>query len=183
MKILRSLSYRTLLVTVLCSTVPPCDGQTGAVGGDGADRPRGRVVLAVQIVGADVAAMEATDVAAPELPPRVMDRLRQILRYRSYRLLARADFAVREGVDASYDVGEGFEIAFEPQDTEHPGRIRARAFRLARWTANGEPQTLVDTDLVLEVGRPLILGLSKSETSHQALMVVLEVSDPDGSRS
>ena len=42
--------------------------------------------------------------------------MRQILRYRSYRLLARADFAVRQGVDASYDVGADFQIAFELED-------------------------------------------------------------------
>jgi hypothetical protein len=147
------------------------------------DRTARALAVVVQIVRADVAAVPPVSGEAPELPQRVFDRLRDLLRYRSYRLLARAELEAYAEIETTRNVGRDYQVAFELEDAVRSGQLRVRGFRLLRRTGGGAFEPMIHTHLSLEIGKPLILGLSGSEASREALMVVLEASERTGSRS
>ena len=138
------------------------------------DRPGRSVRVAVQIVSAEAGGRPALAETPVELPVEVVERLADLLRYRGYALLARAELEAREEATATYEVGSDYQVRFRLHREGEARRVSMREFRVLRKTAEGELKPLVQTDLHLEVGRPMILGLTQTESSERALMLVLE---------
>jgi len=136
------------------------------------DQPARWLLLRVQIVAA-----EAEDAAAGEggsgLPEELVQRLRELLRYRSYRRVAGASLEVAEGNEVSRQLDGEYRVDFRMGRLEADRRIRLLGFRVFR-RRGAEPAQLVHTNINLRLGKPMVLGLARTEASDRALMVVLD---------
>ncbi len=137
------------------------------------DHPASPVELEIRIVKAGV---EAAPGDASELPPALVARLRELLRYESYRLLARARLEVREGEEVTHQLGEEYRVGFRMGTLREDRRLKLHGFRVARDRGNPEPEQLIHTNLNLWLDKPMILGLARAESSREALMLVLTCS-------
>ena len=106
------------------------------------------------------------------LERELADRLGELLRYDSYRVVAAAELEAREGELASYELGDEYRIGFQ-LGTLMPGeRLKLHDFEVSRGGAE-ESRRLLRTQVNLRLGRPMILGLAKDESSRRALLLVL----------
>ena len=131
--------------------------------------------------------------ASGRLPADLLERLRQYLSYEVYWLEATSDFEVSAGERVRYSLGGRYSLAFRMGEPGRDGRVRLQDFRLSR--GEGEDEPLIHAHVNLWIGKPMILGLARSEASKTALMVVLsceewsaeleagEVSEPANGRS
>ena len=134
------------------------------------DQPPRRVRLEVQIVRAGGTAESGAP--GPELPPDLVRRLRELLRFESFALMAQAGLEMMEGERVAYQFGGEYRIEFELGVLSASRQLRLQDFIVGRGTAD-EPRPLIHTNLNLTVGRPMVLGLAQTEASERALMVVL----------
>lgn len=109
---------------------------------------------------------------SPPLDPLLERRLTQILRYQSLRLLARARLDSREGERVDYEVAGSYRVSFELGTLIDDRRIKLHRFRVTRDDAGAESD-LIQTAVNVWRGQPLILGLTRDETSPSALIVVV----------
>lgn len=115
---------------------------------------------------------ERTVVSPPErttIPEGLAAELRQVLPYDVYVLVAQAELGTYEGEEITYEVGAGYALRFRLGRYERGG-IKLHDFRVYR---AGREEPMVHANLLLTINETYSLGLSKSETSPTALMVVL----------
>ena len=103
------------------------------------------------------------------IPEALATELRSILKYDTYLQVARAELESREGEEVTYEVGAGYALRFRLGRYE-AGSVKLHDFRVYR---EGREQPIVHANLLLTLGETYSLGLSKSESSPTALMVVL----------
>ncbi len=131
------------------------------------DHPPHELALRIQVVRAgDGGEGEALD-------RELAARLRELLRYDSYRVLASADLAAREGDETTYELGEEYRIAFQIGTLMAGERLKLHDFEVTRRTGAEQGRRLLRTQVNLLLGRPMILGLAKDESSRRALLLVL----------
>lgn len=104
-------------------------------------------------------------------PPDLVRRLRKLLSYDAYELVAETELATREGDEVTYEVGAGYSVRFRVGDVLARGQVKLHDFRLFR---SGSDEPMIRTNLVLLLDKTYTLGFSKSEGSPTALMVVIE---------
>lgn len=143
------------------------------------DSPLDPLRVRVQIVRAEPAAGTATEGASPDLPTGVLNRLRELLKYQSYSLLAGSEFEISEGTRAIHDVGDQYRVDFRLKQLLINERATLQGFELSRPGADGEFASLIQTDLVVELDQPMVLGLAPSEDSDTALMLVIDIGGPE----
>ncbi len=131
------------------------------------DHPTQRLAIRIQVVRAGGGG------EGEALAPELAKRLRELLRYDSYRVMAAADLEAREGELASYELGEEYRIAFQLGTLMSEGRLKLHDFEVTRSSGNEERRRLLHTQVNLRLGRPMILGLAKDESSRRALLLVL----------
>ena len=107
------------------------------------------------------------------LERELAERLRELLRYDSYRVMAAADLEAREGEEVSYELGEEYRITFQLGTLMSEARLKLHEFEVSRGAGSEERQRLLRTQVNLRLGRPMILGLAKNESSRRALLLVL----------
>jgi hypothetical protein len=120
-----------------------------------------------------------------ELSGEIVDRLRQLLRYEDYQVLAEAAVTSTEGQRVTYSLGQSYSVSFRlgsilkgaKADSE---RLRLEDFRILKHVRNPsnkgrqlEPQELFRATLNLWVDRPFNLVLTQDETRQEALMVAI----------
>ncbi|MEM7049411.1 MAG: hypothetical protein AAF604_07115 [Acidobacteriota bacterium] len=105
-----------------------------------------------------------------EVPAALEGRLRQLLRYETFQLVARSRLQTFEGEEVTYDLGRGFSVVFHLGTVLGNQRLKLRDFKVEK-TADGKP--LIHTNLNLFLGKTTILGLAATETSESALMVAV----------
>ena len=143
---------------------------------DDFDHPALGVDLEVRIVGAGP---DGESGAAPSgLPPELVARLKELLRFSSYRLMAAARLAVAEGSEVSRRLGDEYRVDFRMGRLEADRRIKLHGFRIFRGAEREEPKPLIHTNINLRLDQPMVLGLARTEASERALMVVLNCSRP-----
>lgn len=136
-----------------------------------------------------------------ELSGEIVDRLRQLLRYEDYQVLAETAVTSAEGQRVTYSLGQSYSVSFRLgsilKGAKAGGeRLRLEDFRILKHVRNPsnkgrqlEPQELFRATLNLWVDRPFNLVLTQDATRQEALMVAischregtggrLEVSDP-----
>jgi hypothetical protein len=117
-----------------------------------------------------------------EISPALVQRLRGLLRYDAYRLHASARLDVREGEVVLYELGGAYTVGFKLGTLMSEKRVKLHDFRVARRATTGpfaQPERqLLGTNLNLWLDQTLILGLSRDESSGDALMVVVSCSRP-----
>jgi|CXWL01.1.fsa_nt_gi hypothetical protein len=141
------------------------------------DHPARPLTLEVHLVEAGAAGESNVSPAlgptgGRPLPKDLLGRLRKLLPYASYQLVAGAEFGTSEGQAVTYDLGQRYRIAFELGTLLDGRRLRVANFRIERLPEQGEP-ALVHTNLNVTLGQTTVLGLSRGEASPRALMVVL----------
>ncbi len=132
------------------------------------DHPAQRLAIQIQVVRA------GDGEGGDELPAELGRRLRELLRYDSYQLVATAGLEAREGQRVSYELGEEYRIAFQLGTLIASERIKLHGFEVTRrQPPAAEPRRLLRTQVNLRLDRPMILGLTKDESSSRALLLVL----------
>lgn len=112
----------------------------------------------------------------PRLPESLLRRLRELLPYQRYEVLAQTDLAPREGERVSYRLGDSFQVDFRVGtlvEAEGGARLKLHGFRVTEGKATAAARQLLHTNLNLRLGQTLALGLAASEASEHAMMVVL----------
>lgn len=119
-----------------------------------------------------------------EIPGEVIERLRELLRYEDYRLLAQAGMTSSEGEEVTYSLGQSYSVSFRLGAVTAAGeggeRLRLEDFRIIEkptGTPNKgrqlEPRELFRATLNLWVDRPFNLVLPQSSSENEALMVAI----------
>lgn len=109
----------------------------------------------------------------PEPPADLVRRLKAILPYDYFTLVAQAQVNGLEGQPVTYEIGGGFEVSFRPGTVLPNRRVRLNDFRVLRRRRQNEMQPLLHTHLNLTLDQTVALALAKNEASPDALMVVL----------
>lgn len=138
------------------------------------DRQPQPMRLELLIVRASRAAV-SPPVRRSDLPEELTRRLRAILPYDIYELEAQAQLSSLEGEEVMYEIGESFRVGYRLGTALANGRVKLSDFQLLHSgrAAKGGRQKLVHTNLNLWLDKPLSLGLAGSESSPEALMLVL----------
>lgn len=138
----------------------------------GFDHPAALVRLSVRLVWAGPQPVGLGAAAAP-LDGELALRLRRLLRYESFTVLAETRLEANEGDEVSYEFRSGYRVRFR-LGTLLPGqRLRLHGFRVTRTTPDRPAADLIHTTVNLPLAQPMILGLTRDEGSASALLVVL----------
>jgi hypothetical protein len=127
------------------------------------------------VVRASRRSVSGQPTSSSQLPAELEKRLRDLLPYEVYELEAQARMTTLEGQNVTYEMGSGFRASFRLGTVMADRRIRLSDFRMVRKTAEKPEQPLVHTNLNLWLEQWMSLGLAKSESSPEALMVVLRL--------
>lgn len=137
------------------------------------DRPPQPLRMEVMVVRADN--HPAPRERGRSLPRWLEERLRGLLRWDFYRVLASSGVDTLEGQALTHEVGERYGVSFRMGSVEPGDRVRLHDFKV--WHADGgdgdRGEPLVEATLNLWLDKPKVLGLANSESSDHALMVVL----------
>jgi hypothetical protein len=135
------------------------------------DQPLRRVRLEIQIVRAGGPPTPGM-LGGPRLPAELARRLRELLRFETFILLARTGLEMIEGEQVAYEFDGDYRVEFELGGLNANRQVRLQNFVIGRGRA-GEAPPLIHTNLNLMLERPMVLGLAQTESSERALMVVL----------
>ena len=109
------------------------------------------------------------------LPPWLEAKLRSLLRWDYYQVLADSRVDTQEGQGVTHELGGLYGVSFELGTVLHDERVSLSDFKV--WRAGGASGTagepLLEATLNLWLDKPKVLGLANSESSDHALMVVL----------
>lgn len=141
------------------------------------DHPVRPLELEIFVVRA-TRAVVSPPVQQSDLPPELTRRLRGLLPYAIYEKVAQADLSTVEGQAISYDLGPDYHVSFRVGTVIGNGRVRLSDFKILKGRNKTNP--LLFTHLNLWLDQTMSLGLARSESSAQALMVVLTVRDRRG---
>lgn len=137
------------------------------------DHPKRAIDLEIQMVRAT--AEQFSPPPRNQLPAALQRRLEKLLPYHSYELLASTRLSSKEGDRVSYRLGQRFDVRFRLGTVLEGRRIRLHDFEVDR-AADAEgaaKKTLIHTNLFLFLDQTFSLGLAPSESSREALMVVI----------
>lgn len=151
------------------------------------DRPPRDLKLEIQMLRAGPRRVSGSPEAwakgnpIPEQPPaELIGRLRGLLRYDSYELLAKASLDSREGQEITYSLGDDYGVSFRLGSILAGQRLKLRSFRIVQTPAQGtnkgrrlEPKELIHTNLNLWMDRTFTLVLAQDAKSGEALMVAI----------
>jgi len=143
------------------------------------DRPPEPLRVEVMIVRAY--SRPVPQVSGASLPHWLEERLRGLLRWDYYQVLADSGVETREGQSVSHEVGGLYGVSFEVGSLLQNERVKLNEFKIWRvgagskgGAANVEArESLLEATLNLWLDKPKVLGLANSESSDHALMVVL----------
>lgn len=136
----------------------------------GYDRPPEDLRVNVMIVRADT--RPAAVAGGQRLPEWLEERLRELLRWDYYRVLAEAGLDTREGQNLAHEVGDLYGVSFRMGTLLQDERLKLHDFKLWRSGAD-DGKFLLEATLHLWLRKPKVVGLANSESSDHALMVVL----------
>lgn len=144
------------------------------------DHPPRAVEIEVTMVQATRASFSPL-LADQALSPELASRLKLMLPFSNYRVLASTLLRTREGEEVTYQVGEGFGVRFRTgvvlsmAAAPNGGgqSLKLTGFRLSQEQA-GVSKSLLSTTMNLVIDKPMALTLAGSEASSTALVVVLQ---------
>lgn len=119
------------------------------------------------------------------LPPELIDRLRGLLRYDEYEVLAEARLTSKEGEDVTYSLGGSYNMSFRLGNVFEDKRLKLDGFRISKQvqspTNKGRqlpPRDLFHASLNLRLDRLFTLVLAEPSATDgakqdEALMVAI----------
>ncbi|MDY7091749.1 MAG: hypothetical protein SX243_02120 [Acidobacteriota bacterium] len=133
------------------------------------DHPRRPVAVEIQLVRATAEVFSPTQLS--RLPDPLLERLQDLLPYHSYELLAGTRLNSREGESVRYRLSSRYGVEFRIGTMMEGKRLRLHGFQLSG--REKSQRALIHTNLNLHLNQTLYLGLAASESSGEALMVVI----------
>ncbi len=122
---------------------------------------------------------EPESVGGP-LSEELAARLRELLRYDDYRILAEAGVTTREGEEVTYAFGDTYAVSFRSGTVMAGQRVKLEGFRILKQVKNPaikgrqlEPRELFHATLNLWLDRPFNLVLAQDKSRQEALMVAI----------
>lgn len=137
------------------------------------DLPAPPLRFEIRIVRAGLNRRDDGSQGAESLPPALVVRLRELLRYDSFELLSATEFSASESQQLQVWIGSDFQVRFRVGVVQADRRIKLHGFQVARRQLDQDPDVLIHTNLSLWLEKPMVLGLARTESSDQALMVVI----------
>jgi hypothetical protein len=117
-----------------------------------------------------------------DLPEELTKRLRGMLAFENFEKQAQAQLAGVEGQSVMYELGPEYKVSFRFGTLSDDRRVKLSNFRISR-RAEGRPELdLLHANLTLSANHTTSLGLAPSESSPEALMLVLTLRDGAGAR-
>lgn len=137
------------------------------------DHPPRPILLELQMI--EAGPRGGVPPTARALAPEIKRQLHELLRFDVYRVIAAATLHTREGERVSYDLGPVYRVRFR-LGTAIRRRLKLEGFTIQRRSGKRgvKHPPLVHADLNLWLSEPLILGLTRDESSMHALMVVVK---------
>ena len=118
-----------------------------------------------------------------DLPEPLTRRLRALLAYDIYEVQAQAHLASQEGQAVTYALAEDYQVSFRLGTLFGDQQVRLADFQIQRRGDRKAPNaSLIHTNLNLRLDQTMSLGLARSETSREALMVVLTLRNGEVAR-
>ena len=125
-----------------------------------------------------------------ELPEDLEKRLKNLLRYEDYRVLAKAGVSSKEGDDVTYSLGERYDVSFKLGSVMAGRRVKLESFKIIKKTPATNkgrrlpPRQLFHATLNLWLEKPFTLVLAQDDSKQEALMVAIscyreDVSEPE----
>lgn len=117
-----------------------------------------------------------------DLPEELTKRLRGMLAFENFEKQAQAQLAGVEGQSVMYELGPEYKVSFRFGTLSDDRRVKLSNFRISR-RAEGRPELdLLHANLTLSANHTTSLGLAPSESSPEALMLVLTLRDGGAAR-
>jgi hypothetical protein len=140
------------------------------------DHPPRQLTIEVTIVQARRANYSPL-VPEETLAPELAKRLKLLLPFSTYRVLATTTLHTLEGEEVTYELGDGFGVGFRPGTVRTaaeggPAQVKLAGFRVSR-LADGVRRRLLSTTMSLRLDQPTALTLAGNEAANTALVVVL----------
>ncbi len=156
------------------------------------DHPPEQLRFDIRIVRAgpkhNVVSPPASESEGP-LPEELAARLRELLRYDDYQVLAEAGLTTLEGEEVTYAFGQTYSVSFRSGTVMAGQRVKLEGFRILKQVKNPavkgrqlEPRELFHATLNLWMGRPFNLVLAQDESRQEALMVAISCRWDSGAR-
>ncbi len=116
------------------------------------------------------------------LPADLVARLKDLLRYESYELLARTELSLKEGEAVTYALGDRYSVSFRPGTILADRRMRLQDFEILQRSPESanksrrlEPHRLVQTHLNLWMDQVFVLAVAQKDggANDGVLMVAI----------
>lgn len=115
--------------------------------------------------------------ADDELSQELVTRLRKLLRYDDYRVLAEAGVTSRQGEEVTYALGQTYNVSFRSGPILAGRQVKLEGFRITKQASDKgrrlEPRELFHATLNLWIDQSFNLVLAHDETRQEALMVAI----------
>jgi hypothetical protein len=142
------------------------------------DRPSRSLRLEIYVVKASRSTV-SPQVQRSDLPEELTKRLRGLFAYDSFEKQAQAQLAGAEGQWVIYELGTEYKVSFRFGSLTEDRQVKLSNFRIARHEEGKPEAVLLHANLMLPVDHTTSLGIASSESSPEALMVVLTLRDGD----
>jgi hypothetical protein len=139
------------------------------------DHPARPLTLEIYIVRASRSVV-SPPLPHSDLPEALTRRLRALLAYDIFEVQAQAQLVALEGQAVTYGLAQDYEVSFRLGTLIGNQQIRLSNFQIVRrGDRRPAPAPLIHTNLNLRLDQTTSLGLARSESSPEALMVVLNL--------
>ncbi|MEM8994940.1 MAG: secretin N-terminal domain-containing protein [Acidobacteriota bacterium] len=118
-------------------------------------------------------------VSAGSLSPELESRLRGVLRYEDYRVLAQADVPSKEGQGVNYSLGDEYQVSYRLGQVIGERRLKLEDFRIKKRTPSTnkgrqlEPRELYHATFNLWLEKPFMLVITQDPGRQEALLIAI----------
>ncbi|MFL6237733.1 MAG: hypothetical protein ACJ76N_31745 [Thermoanaerobaculia bacterium] len=145
------------------------------------DHPSRSLRLEIYVVKASRATV-SPQVQRSDLPEDLTKRLRGLFAYDNFEKQAQAQLAGAEGQWVVYELGPDYKVSFRFGSLTEDRQVKLSSFRIARREEGKAEAVLLHANLMLPIDHTTSLGIASSESSPEALMVVLTLREGEAPR-
>jgi len=145
------------------------------------DHPSRSLRLEIYVVKASRATV-SPQVQRSDLPEDLTKRLRGLFAYDNFEKQAQAQLAGAEGQWVVYELGPDYKVSFRFGSLSEDRQVKLSSFRIARREEGKAEAVLLHANLMLPIDHTTSLGIASSESSPEALMVVLTLREGEAPR-
>lgn len=146
------------------------------------DHPARPLRLDVIVVRASRAPAVSPQYQRSDLPAWLTKRLHDLLKYDIFEVQAQAQLAGLEGQRVEYELGPEYKVGFRFGTLLQDQRLKLANFRISRRVEGRPEANLLQSTLTIGLDQTISFGLAKSESSREALMLVLTLREDEGPR-